>query len=148
MCMLSMGFLLAHILVARICYFSLCLSLSLSLSLSLAHRAYPPLLSAVQPLTGSSIARKAHCGFGLTEPAAVTDVLLARLISLGVVLFRDFTLCMLLYTYLPLAYIIVPRIFCFSLSLFCRFSKTFGKRQGVRGRSAVLHFPRQHEQST
>ena len=124
----------------------LSLSLSVSLSLSLAHRAYPPLLSAVQPLTGSSIARKAHCGFGLTEPAAVTDVLLARLISLGVVLFRDFTLCMLLYTYLPLAYIIVPIIFCFSLS--CRFSKTFGKRQAVRGRSAVLHLPRQHEQST
>ena len=120
-------------------FLSLCLSLSLSLvslccqlcNHSLAHQA---------------IARKAHCVCGLTEPAAVADVLLARLISLGVVLFRDFTMCMLLYTYLPLAYIIVPRIFCFFLS--CRFSKTFGKRQAVRGQSAVLHFPRQHEQST
>ena len=62
----------------------------LFLSLSLAHRADPPLLSSVQPLTGS-IAKKAQRGCGLTKPAAVADVLLARLTSLGVLLFRDFT---------------------------------------------------------
>ena len=60
------------------------------LFLSLAHRADPPLLSSVQPLTGS-IAKKAQRGCGLTKPAAVADVLLARLTSLGVLLFRDFT---------------------------------------------------------